>query len=370
LSLNCWKRSRLTSAAARALQELGQARQLNKKLTAELQATSALLNSAAKAAELLQKQKEKSRQLEGQLRAANRDLDALRASGAVSQTGDGGRSGGIVRSDEHEMLLDALQRQQKDAAELREQLAARDAQLERLRSGGTDVKVRSPLKMDPAELLRGASRAATQSGSDPVIQSLWTDDDAADDPRAAPMAGSRSGRAPLGALDSNAPGGITIAAAQKRKPQAVRIGRGCTCGGCSMDDAGNFRLMCGSATESAETEAETVIDLGGDFGEPADEFGAGEVEQYDDEGSNGDLAELDLAGAEENANTFDDQASKSGFGEGPVPGGHAPYYCTSLDCELAVVKQLGWEPGDGAEAFEEEAGAPVRRALQLCSCTF
>ena len=137
-----------------------------------------------------------------------------------------------------------------------------------------------------------------------------------------------------------------------------------------MDDAGNFRLMCGSATESAETEAETVIDLGGDFGEPADEFGAGEVEQYDDEGSNGDLAELDLAGAEENANTFDDQASKSGFGEGPVPGGHAPYYCTSLDCELAVVKQLGWEPGDGAEAFEEEAGAPVRRALQLCPCTF
>ena len=134
------------------------------------------------------------------------------------------------------MLLDALQRQQKDAAELREQLAARDAQLERLRSGGTDVKVRSPLKMDPAELLRGASRAATQSGSDPVIQSLWTDDDAADDPRAAPMAGSRSGRAPLGALDSNAPGGITIAAAQKRKPQAVRIGRGCTCGGCSMDE--------------------------------------------------------------------------------------------------------------------------------------
>ena len=73
--------------------------------------------------------------------------------------------------------------------------------------------------------------------------------------------------------------------------------------------------------------------------EYADEAAAADeaASQY----SNGDgEQELDLAGAEENANTFDEQAAKSSFGEGPVPGGHAPYYCTSLDCELAVVKQL------------------------------
>ena len=340
-----------------AVQELGQARQLNKKLTAELQATSALLNNAAKAAELLQKQKEKTRQLESKLRAANRELDAMRESGGTAATGDAGAGASLIRPDEHEMLLDALQRHQKDAAELREMLAARDEELGQLR--GDAVKVKSPLKMDPAELLRDAPRAATQLGNDPVIQSLWIDDDGTtDDARGARTTG-RAGRAPLGSLDNNAPS--TSFSAPKRKPAAQpRIGRGCTCGGCSMDDAGNYRLMCGTASESAETQVETIIDLGDGAEDDAqsDDFGAGQVDQLEI-GSDGDLAELDLAGAEENANTFDNEASKSGFGEGPVPGGHAPYYCTSLDCELAVVKQLGWEPGGGT-AVEDEGGAPVR----------
>lgn len=334
-----------------ALQDLDQARKLNKKLTAELQATSALLNNAAKAAELLQKQKEKTRQLESKLRAVSTELDAVRESGAAARTGaNAGAS--VIRPDEHEMLLDALQRQQKNTAELRELLAARDEELTRLRG----VKVKSPLKMDPAELLRDAPRAAALFGDDQVIQSLWAEDDAADEQQDMPAVG-RAGRAPLGSLDNNS---RTTLPAQKRKPAVQpRIGRGCTCGGCSMDDAGNYRLMCGTTAGSAETEEETVIDLGGNLDDeaPLDEFGP-EVDQYE-VSSNGDLAELDLAGAEENANTFDDQATKSGFGEGPVPGGHAPYYCTSLDCELAVVKQLGWEAGDGT-ANEDEGGAPVR----------
>ena len=135
-----------------------------------------------------------------------------------------------------------------------------------------------------------------------------------------------------------------------------------------MDDAGNYRLMCGAASGSAETETETVIDLGGDVNDDAehDELGSGQVIELV-EGSEGDLAELDLAGAEENANTFDNEASKSGFGEGPVPGGHAPYYCTSLDCELAVVKQLGWGAGAGT-AVEDEGGAPVRPCV--CNSLF
>lgn len=331
------------------VQELGQTRQLNKKLTAELQATSALLNSAAKAAELLQKQKEKTRQLESQLRAATRELDAVRESGA---TAGSGRNASVIRPDEHEMLLDALQRQQKDAAELRELLAARDEELASLRSDG--VQVKSPLKMDPAELLRDAPRAAMRMGNDPVIQSLWSDDGAAEDSQGRQTIG-RAGRAPLGSLDNNAMSFST----QKPKPYVQpRIGRGCTCGGCSMDDAGNYRLMCGTASGSVQAEAETVLDLGGDVDDDDehDEFGAGHVGIV--EGSDGELAELDLAGAEENANTFDHAASKSGFGEGPVPGGHAPYYCTSLDCELAVVKQLGWEAGAGTAA--EDEGDPVR----------
>ena len=219
------------AAAASPTQEVGQARQLNKKLTAELQATSALLNSAAKAAELLQKQKEKSRQLESQLRAASRELESLKERRPGSSE---------LGSDEHEMLLDALQRQQQDAAELRRQLAARDEQIQQLSGGG--VQVRSPLKMDPAELLRGQSRERAESGGpDPVIQALWTDDDV-ESPRAPVRSGS--GRAPLGSLDSNAAAPVQlISEGQKRKPQAVRIGRGCTCGGCTIDDAGNFRLM-------------------------------------------------------------------------------------------------------------------------------
>ena len=48
-------------------QELAQARKLNKKLTAELQATSSLLNSAARAAELLQKQKLLTKQVQVEL---------------------------------------------------------------------------------------------------------------------------------------------------------------------------------------------------------------------------------------------------------------------------------------------------------------
>lgn len=332
---------------ARRSQEVGQARQLNKKLTAELQATSALLNSAAKAAELLQKQKEKSRALESQLRGATRELESLKERRPGSSE---------LGSDEHEMLLDALQRQQQDAAELRRQLAARDEQIQQLSGGG--VQVRSPLKMDPADLLRGQSRARAEGpGPDPVIQVLWTDDDA-ESPRAI-----RSGRAPLGSLDSNGAPVQLIGEGQKqRKPQAVRIGRGCTCGGCTIDDAGNFRLMC-SAADTASTENEQIIDLGMDGegldGEYADEYAdeaaADEVEQYSD--GNGEQ-ELDLAGAEENANAFDEQAAKSSFGEGPVPGGHAPYYCTSLDCELAVVKTLGWSGGDGTE-LEDEEGAPA-----------
>jgi hypothetical protein len=280
----------------------------------------------------------------------------MRESGAASRGPDAGVGASVIRPDEHEMLLDALQRQQTDAAELRELLAARDEEIGRLR--GDAVSVKSPLKMDPGELLRDAPRAATQSGNDPVIQSLWTDEDAADDPHGARTTG-RGGRAPLGSLDNNAHS--TSFSAQKRKPAAQpRIGRGCTCGGCSMDDAGNYRLMCGTASGSAETEAETVIDLGGDVDDDVehDEFGSGQVVELV-EGSDGDLAELDLAGAEENANTFDNEASKSGFGEGPVPGGHAPYYCTSLDCELAVVKQLGWEAGAGT-SVEDEGGAHVR----------
>ena len=347
---------RLTGAMVGCAQELGKARKLNKKLTAELQATSALLNSAAKAAELLQKQKEKTRQLESQLRAAKRELDVVRESGVAGRGPDASAGASLIRPDEHEMLLDTLQRQQKDVAELRELLAARDEEIGRLR--GDAVTVNSPLKMDPAELLRGAPRVATQSGSDPVIQSLWIDDNVADDPQGGSTTG-RPGRAPLGSLDNNARS--SSFSAQKRKPYAQpRIGRGCTCGGCSMDDAGNYRLMCGTASGSAETEAETVIDLGNDVDDDAehDEFGSGQVVEIV-EGGDGDLAELDLAGAEENANTFDNEASKSGFGEGPVPGGHAPYYCTSLDCELAVVKQLGWEPGAGT-AVEDEGGAPVR----------
>ena len=57
------------------------------------------------------------------------------------------------------------------------------------------------------------------------------------------------------------------------------------------------------------------------------------------------------------AQGIDERAARNGFGEGPVPGGHAPYYCTSLDCELAVVKRLTW-PGGSNEAQAEDDDDP------------
>ena len=112
-------------------------------------------------------------------------------------------------------------------------------------------------------------------------------------------------------------------APQSRRGQ--RCGRGCTCGGCTMDDAGNFRLQCSLAT-SAPQQDEAIIDLGSDGEEPAD------VEEEDGvlPAVDGEEDVLDLARAEENAENFDAAASKSGFGDGPVPGGHAPCVRTQL----------------------------------------
>jgi|EP01047_Picozoa_sp_COSAG01_P024543 hypothetical protein len=51
------------------------------------------------------------------------------------------------------------------------------------------------------------------------------------------------------------------------------------------------------------------------------------------------VCDIDLARMEQNGADMDARAAQSGFGDDPVPGGHAPYFCTSLDCELVRLDQ-------------------------------
>ena len=213
-----------------------------------------------------------------------------------------------------------MQRKQQEMDGLREQLtnSAEENALLRAAAERPNVEVKSPFKMDPAGLLRGSSssRLRNNTAGDPVIQTLWTDD--ASESVAAPGA-EPPRRKPLGSLDGNNNATMPGWEPAKAKTTQPRVGRGCTCGGCTMDDAGNFRLQCSLAT-SAPQQDEAIIDLGSDGEEPADD----EEEDGVLPAVDGEEDVLDLARAEENAENFDAAASKSGFGDGPVPGGHAP----------------------------------------------